>query len=757
MKILKSWLEDYVRIAQSDDELSDLLSYSGTLVDNIQSRFDNNIIVAEIRRIVKHPGADKLRIATVFDGTADLQIVCGASNIAVGQKVPLAKIGAVLPEIEIKEVEIRGVKSSGMLCSKSELGIDQNDQAGIFILPNNYHVGRPLNYYLPVETVFDLEITPNRGDCLSHIGIAREIAAVTNQKINIKKFSPIPITGSPHSLISVDILDQSLCPRYYAINIENITVKDSPQWLQDRLLSLGQKPVSNIVDITNYIMLDLGQPLHAFDTSKISGRQIIIRPAQNNETITTLSDEHYSLIDKNLVITDSDKPIAIAGIIGANNSHVENKTTNITLEAAEFNPVCIRKTSKSLNLSTEAGYRFERGIDPLSVEMAIDKAAGLITEICGGKITGKFVNIARKYENPRVGISYDKINKLLGTNLSPDDINKLLLSLGFSLKKQLCQAPSWRHDISCWQDLAEEVARLYDINKIAKTTLPKSKPPKRSMYYYEEFIKDFLIADGFTETINYPFLSQFDVDNLIAHNFPSTNLIEITNPLQDENKYMRHSLIPGLLKNISKNPTFDPVTIFEIGHVFSTSSEKTNLGICAAGKNAPQIIDQLINKLADQFRLTKKDFHFLNLPIGKTFGYKIKKSATYLLELPLQKIIDKLKITKTDINFINPPSQHIYRPLSKYPPATRDLAFLVNKKIATDKIADEIYNISSTILFVELFDEFIADKFGHDQKNVAFHIYMQNPTATMNDEKVNIIITNIINKITNQFDAILRS
>ncbi|MCX6808717.1 MAG: phenylalanine--tRNA ligase subunit beta [Candidatus Berkelbacteria bacterium] len=378
MKIIKSWLQDYIDLDLENEKLADLLSLSGTAVDSFGEVLDSKVVVAEIREVKKHPNADKLQIATVWNGEEELQIVCGAPNIAPCQKVPLAQIGSVLGEgFVIKKAEIRGIESSGMLCAADELGLG-SDHSGIMILDSKWEIGQPLNKYIKSDAVFDIEITPNRGDLLSHIGVARELKALLKKELKKSNYE-LKINKEAKE-IEISVVDSSLCPQYYGLKISGVKPAESPKWLKDRLTSSGFRPINNIVDVTNYILLDLGQPLHAFDATKLKGG-INIRPAHFGEGIVTLDGNLRALDEGMIVIADREEAIAIAGVMGGSNSEVDDKTSEIIIEAAEFERRSIRKTAKNLNLSSDASYRFERGIDSGNIENALKKAATLILEV----------------------------------------------------------------------------------------------------------------------------------------------------------------------------------------------------------------------------------------------------------------------------------------------------------------------------------------------------------------------------------------
>ena len=651
MKILKSWLKDYIEFDLSDNEIDDKLTFSGTLVDSYVSGLDQNVIIAKIIDIKKHPNADRLKLVTITDGQKKYDIVCGADNIKVDQIVPFAKLGTKLGDFEIKKISIRGVESSGMLCSEKELGISENHE-GIMILNSDYQLGKPLADYLDNDTVFDLEITPNRGDCLSHLGIARELSAVLHKKYRREPITLNSGAETASSKISVSISDKTLCPKYYARYIKNVNIGPSPKWLQDRLLKLGLKPINNVVDITNYIMLDLGQPLHAFDANKIEGNSIQVRRAKPGEEILTLDNESRKLSKNVLVIADSKKPIAIAGVMGGGNSEISETTKDIILEAAIFDRKNIRKTSKDLGIVTEASYRFERGIDFAGVEYAINKAAKMISELASGAVLSGIVKDEELDKEVLIPIEYEKINDLIGTDISPQETNSILKWLGFEITDSCAKVPSWRQDLQIWQDLAEEVARIYGFSNIEFKPIPKIDPPKKSEFYYKEYLKDLLVDQGFTEVFNYSFLSELD-SKVIGLN--TSELLEVINPIQQDIKYLRNSLIPGLLKSIAKNPTFDPILVFEIGNVFNKNEEKITLSIATSGKNARSYIEKAVEIIRNNFKFSADQLAINELTREELTRFKIKKPISYTVEVELNDI-KKLAKFKEDIQLNSLPS-----------------------------------------------------------------------------------------------------
>lgn len=748
IKISKNWLEEYVKINDSDEKLVEDLSISGTLVENFHNSL-SGVVVAKIEKIQKHPNADKLFLVDVYVRKTKRTIVCGANNIKVGQIVPLALPGAIISGTEIKETEIRGIKSSGMLCSAFELGIG-DDRNGIMILDESYKIGELLSNHIHTDTIFDLEITPNRGDCLSHLGVAREIAVLKNSNIFRKPIELKMISKKISESLSLQVEANDLCSTYLARVVEGVKITESPRWLRDRLVSCGITPLNNIVDITNYIMLDLGQPMHAFDLDKIEDNKIIVRRTDNNESITSFDGTNIDLEKDDLIIADGKKPIAVAGIIGGIDSGISDNTTSIVLEAASFSAKSIRATSKRLGIKTDASMRFERGVDPNIALYAIDKAAKMISEICGGKILSGVLKHKNNSEEIKIKLESQKINDLLGTTISEKDMIEILKRLGFRYQKDFIIVPSWRPDVTIWQDISEEIIRIYGLNNLLPAPIKATKITSNSEYVCKEFIKDILVSSGFSECFNYSFISEKESE---LFGISKKNLVEVENPLAPENRYMRNSLMPGLLKNVAKNSSFDRVFLFEIGKVFNKLNEHFSLGVIASGKGARDAINDLVSNYQ---RIINQEIEVLELSKEYLLKYKIKKTSVCFFEINLTEISKKFKnINKLKLSDIE--SRTNYRDVSKYPSIVRDLAFILAKNIDSKKVEEAIKNGSNYVIISELFDEFMSDKLGKNKKNLAYHIHLQAEDRTLKDAEANIEISTIIKTVEKQFSAKLRN
>ncbi len=752
------------------------------------------VVVAEILKIKPHPQADKLQIVIVDTGRGEREIVCGASNIKVGQKVPLALPGARLPAgadsparagrpngVEIKPEVIRGVKSNGMLCAEDELGLGSG-HGGILILPGSLKVGENLAKALGLdEIVLEIEnkSLTHRPDLFSHLGFAKEISAVMDLKVPVRPFFASKWTAGKKnqrsknlkSGLKIKIKDKKFCPRYMAAVMDGITVKPSPQWLQNRLRNLGIKPVNNVVDITNYVLLEIGQPLHAFDFGKVSNAQVIIRKAKKGEKLLALDEREYKLTNNDLVIADKKKPIALAGIIGGEHSGIGPKTRKIIIESANFEPIGLRRTSWRLGLRTEAVLRFEKGLPLVFAEWGLSRAIELMQELAGGKLISGVSDIksvaAQKGIRQRKKIVFNltKASKLIGGGIKSDAVKKILENIGCVPKPKgrnllTTVVPVYRADLNSFEDLVEEVIRVYGVEKIipkpilAETRL--NSLPKDLVL--EKELKNILTGLGFDEVYNYSLVGQ---DSLVSRR--STGLLEISNPLSPGQRYLRTSLLPGLLKNVQTNKThFSDFKIFEIGKVFCRSAgemkelkkvaglifDSNDKDIYFTVKGVAELIFEKlsINKeeIRHQFHGGAAAMRFLqgNNEVGH---FSSPKSGIGIFEFDFDSLL----------KLMGGGEKKKYRPISVYPLFKRDLAFLFEKSITWQEIVKTVTGVSPLIQKVELFDVFESKELG-DKRNVAFHLIFQSSDKTLKSEEVDKIQKKIIKTLQNKYQAKLR-
>ncbi|MEW6556964.1 MAG: phenylalanine--tRNA ligase subunit beta [Elusimicrobiota bacterium] len=790
MKIPLNWLKEFVDIDVSVEELAHRLTMAGIETQPVKSvSVDNNVIVAKILKIDKHPNADKLTVCNVTDGINNYNIVCGAKNIKIGDIVPLAKVGAKLPEVEIKKAVIRGVASDGMLCSANELKVGE-DASGILILPENIQLGITFNEYLNNISAIETEITINRGDCLSVFGIARESSAIFNKQLK-KEIKICNII--PKEIFPVVVENISDCPRYTGIIIKNVKMNHSPQWIIDRLKTCGLRSVNNVVDITNYILLEYGQPLHAFDLDKIVNK-IIVRNAIKGEKILALDNKEYLLDAEMLVIADEKAPVAIAGVIGGESTSVTENTKNIFLESACFDPISIRKTSKKLALSTDSSVRFIREIDIRNVLNISMLAAEMIQKTAGGKIADNVVDI---YPNSRketkIELDTKKVNKVLGAEISTDEIKKILSRLGFtfyllpSTFYLSVTVPSYRNDIKYEIDLVEEIARIYGYDKIKTdntikftTGITESLSEKLGTK-----IRNIFTSAGFYENISYNFVSRSELEKFGFNN----SIWEISNPVSSEESFLTPSLIPQIVRNTVRNLNTGKkdIKIFEIGKCFQ-EQEKLFLTVGITGN----IINWWQQKsVSVDFYFVKglvetllKEVGIKNWTIEKVKGgggwrgttskiFHHSKSAEILVSdtsvghfgllhsgiLEFYDIKDELYIIEIDLetltSYINFDKNYFQIP--KFPSVERDISIEVSQKFHSTEIQNTIKRTADTTLAkIDVIDFYTGKQIQDGYKSLTFRLTFRHPDRTLKDEEVNKMIQKIISELTKVFNAKIR-
>lgn len=795
MKIPIEWLKEYIEIKANPQELSERLTISGTEIEGLSHKSFERVIVGEIINIKKHPQVDDLQVADVDIDSKVITVVCGAKNIEKGQKVPVALPGAKLGEQEITKRKIYGVVSEGMLCSEANLSLSDN-HSGIMILDPRVKIGTNLTSILNVpDLILEAELTPNRGDLLSILGIARELKALYNlslkePEINFSEDSFL----KTKDFLQVEVKDFILCPRYIAKIIEVPEINESPLWLQNRLASCGIRPINAVVDITNYVMLEMGQPLHAFDGEKIIGKKIIVRRAKNNEVIETLDGIKRILNKENLVIADKRKPIALAGVMGGINSEVDLKSKIIVLEAANFDKTNIRRTGNKYALRTEAVLRFEKGLPFELPEVALKRACYLLQKICQAKIYQGTIDLYQKRSTTKIiKINYPKIKEFLGVEIKPRKIEEILTSLGFKLIKKekdfySFQTPWWRTDISIWQDLTEEIARIYGYNKIP-SNINHSPILNFNNNYSIRWInqlKNTLTSLGFYEIYSYSLIGQ-DLYKKINCQLQERQFIKIKNPLSSDQEYLRPSLIPNLLEIVSKNSTnYESFKIYEVSKVYSKNDnkfleERLISGILSEQKGKIFYLTKGIVKLLLQslglFYNSSLNLKFLP-PKKKNFypEYIFERSKVvqilinneevgFLGEIKPQ-VLDSFDIRKIkiggfilnlDIVLKYASNCRYYKPISKFPPSKFDLAIIVDREIYESEIRKLIVDITGKLLFsIKLFDLYTGKQIPSDKKSLAYRITLQSPDHTLNETEVEKVRNKIINQLEKKFKAKIR-
>ena len=791
------WLKEYVELEENSKTLADNLTLSGSHVESIISldRGIKNVVIGKVLELYKHENADKLFITNIDIGDEVIQIVTGAGNVKVGDYLPVALIGAQLPNgLIIEKTDFRGVMSYGMLCSLKELGFSDNvipreQRDGIFILKEEYPLGTDINKALGLyDDIIEFEITPNRPDCLSIIGMARETAATFNTKLQYPEIEVKNQVDNIDNYLDGIKIDKELCNRYYTKVIKDVKIKESPLWLQTRLMEAGMRPINNIVDITNYVMLEFGQPLHAFDLDKLNSKTILVRRAEEGEKIKTIDDVERQLKPSNLVIADENMPIAIAGVMGGFYTEVDETTTTVLLESANFNSKSVRLTAKELNLRTEASSRFEKGIDPNLCEIAANRVCQLVEETGAGTIVKGNIDI---YENLRkekeIILRGEYVNRLLGIKLEPsemaDYLNRLELKTDLKDDKINVLVPSFRLDLEEEVDLIEEIGRLYGFHNIEPKPLVGvlTKGGKS----YESIIEDkanaILQGLGLNQVMTYSFISPKVYDKLnLEEDNELRNYIKILNPLGEDYSVMRTTLIPNMLSLLSRNYNHgvEECFFYEIGNIFIPKElpvkelpiEKKILSIGMYGDvdfySIKEVVENLFKKLGigNIDFLAKEDnaiFHphrtgeilYENKVIGIIGevhmdimeNFQIEKKS-YIGEIDFNKVV---KITNLEKS---------YKPLPKYPSITRDIALVVNKDIMIGQLEKIIWeNGQGLIEDVSLFDIYEGNQIGKGKKSVAFGIRYRSHNRTLKDEEINKIQDNIIKELEKSLNAQIRS
>lgn len=797
-----NWLRDFIPQEISVQDLADRLTMSGIEVEEIirsGSEWDN-VVVGEILEITRHPNAEKLQLAKVTTGEKILPIVCGAPNIEAGQHIALAVEGAQLPGgMAIKKSKIRGEISEGMICSEPELGLGE-DHSGIMVLPPDAAIGMPLAHYLKLaDTVLNLGITPNRADCLSVVGLAREIAAIFDIPLQLPQYRFEETDDGIETRAAVEIADADLCPRYTARLVTGLTVKPSPVWLQRRLVNCGIRAINNLVDITNYILLEWGQPLHAFDYSFIQDGKIIVRRAARGEKFTTLDAIERNLPDNALMICDGRRPVAIAGIMGGENSGILPTTDTVLIESAYFTPHSIARTSRALNLKTEASLRFEKGIDINGVLPSLHRAAQLMAELGGGKIAKGFVDAYPvKLAAPQpVRLSVKKTNAVTGLTLSQHDVASVLERLQMTTQSPdadtlLATAPSFRYDLNEPIDLIEEVARLtgYDHIPVTYPRAALSGNAENQSLKLAGIIRDLLVARGFFEVINYSFCAPEHIAGLrLAGDDARSAPLPILNPLASSQSVMRTSIVPSLLLNLRENLNnkSSAIKLFELSRIFMPRGadqqphEPRRLAGLMAGLQQGEgwnlqnaMVDFYDIKAAVESLLLRLHIHdtrfsqdgrepylhphkMLSVNAGgRCIGslgevhpdvlehFDIKAPA-YVFELDIDVLA---KLWNDAVSF---------SPFSRQPAILRDIALIVDDTVPAEKFFSAVANFKNKLITdMTIFDSFRGGTIQPGKKSLAFRLKFQSNDRTLTDAEVNKIHDRLVAYLAQETGAELR-
>lgn len=804
MKASLKWLGDYVDITLTPREIGEKLTMAGLEVTGIETIGDtwDRVVIGEVIDVMPHPNADRLTLVAVDTGTEQVTVVCGAPNVRVGQRVPFARVGARLKDghtaefVSLRPAKIRGVVSEGMVCSEKELGISDNHEE-ILVLPANAPVGAALVSYLG-DAVLDIDVTPNRADCLSLIGVAREIAALTGKPLRLPHIQYDDSEEPIDSYVSVDIVEPELCPRYCAALILGVQVASSPMWLQRHLSSYGMRPVNNVVDVTNYVMLEYGQPLHAFDYHRIKGRQVIVRRASKDETVTTLDGTQRHLGSDLLVIADKQEPIAIAGIMGCAHSEVTEITRAVLIESANFSQVAIRRGYAELQLQSEASIRFDKGLNRELPLPPLRRATQLLLEIAGGGAARGLIDAYPGKADPGpIAFDVEEVKRLTGLDVGSSEMTNVLGSLGFechgtgSGSQISVVVPYWRNDIKCAADLVEEIVRIIGYERIPIARLSSPLPQQRSQSSpvvrrgsLIKQLRDVLTSIGFQEILTYSLVSLAKLEKLSPSRELDVNPLRVANPMTREQEYLRTSLRPGLLATLARNQRSEAggIRLFEIGKIFLPQGEhlpEEREMLCALFNgprdelswlsdrepmdffDAKGLVESLLSRWALRARFRVADDRSVLAGRGADIVIEDDKigivgelqpkvaqafelsGRTYLVELDLEKLLARITGTAK------------YRPIPRFPAVTRDIALEVDENVTYEGV-DSILRSSPLVTQVTLFDLYRGGQIREGRKSFAIRIVYQSDSRTLTDEEVDGIQRQTLDRLHRELGAALR-
>ena len=792
MKVSLKWLQEYVPVSLEPEELAHKLTMAGIEVGDVEEVGEDweGVCVGRVREVNKHPNADRLTLCTVDLPDETFEVICGAPNVAAGQNIAFARVGAELYDghsgkpVKLKAAKIRGVVSNGMICSEKELGMSEEHE-GILVLPEDAPPGMPLLAYLG-DSILELELTPNRPDCLSMLGVAQEVAALTGEQVTPPDVSYVEGERAAGDMATVEIGDPDLCSRYTASIVSGLKIGPSPEWMQERLKACGMRPINNVVDITNYVMMEYGQPLHAFDYDKVKDHRIIVRRARAGERLTTLDSEDRPLDPEMLVITDPDGPIGLAGVMGGANTEVTEDTKTLLLESANFNNVNIRHTSTRLRLRSEASLRFDKGLSPELPPKGLRRATQLLAELAGGTVAKSIIDVyPGTCSQTPLRITGSRIKQVLGISMGMDKVRGVLESLGFECEGSgegalKVSAPYWRTDISIEDDLVEEVARISGYDDIPTTPLsgriPLNEPDEAREL--RERVKDILAGCGMQEVVNYSLSDLKALEQAGLAHLAEVDPLKVTNPLRVEQEYLRLSLRPGLLANVGHNRKYHhgPLLMFETGKVYvprngDLPEEEEVLASVITGDpedpmdgflRAKGALEMLLGRLGVEARFERGEGEGLHpgrvvevlarddrlAVLGEVHprvleAFDIEGASVHVLEVDMAKLRSHL------------PSSKRYKPVSRYPGALRDLALIVDADTPSTAV-QEVIERFPLVTSVELFDVYSGDQVGVGKKSLAFRVLYQSPSRTLSEHEVAMVQTQLLDKLGRETGAVLR-
>lgn len=810
MQVSIKWLKDYIDFTETPEQLADKLTMAGIPVENVVDPGEGleKVVTGRIEKLEPHQNSDHLQICTMNVGLAEnIIIVTGAQNVAEGQVVPVAMVGAHLPNgMKISKGKLRGVASNGMLCSAQELKLDleklpEEQKTGIFILPSDTPVGIPAKDVLGLnDVVLEFELTANRADCFSVFGLVREIAAITGNKPH---FPEIKVNEDDNTklndIFSVEIADPDLCSRFSTRMLKNVKIGPSPEWMQQRLEGAGIRSINNVVDVTNFVMIELGHPMHAYDYDKITGKKLIARRAIEGEELHTLDDTSRKAKGEMLVIADSEKAAGLAGIMGGFETEITDTTTTVVLESADFYGPCIRRTARACGLSSEASGRFERGVDSETTIKALDRAAQLLQEMGACTVCEGIVDV---YPNPKqanyVTFTPEQINNHLGTNIAKDVMLNIITSVGFDVTKDendeiTVKVPSWRNDVTCMADISEEIARLHGFDKI-KSTLPNGVSMQGTQSAKQTFIdkvKASLSSQGLYETISFALTNEETFNKLnIPQDSPLRKAVPIMNPLSDEYPLVRTTLLSSIFDNLARNLARknDDVALFEVGSVFFPKAlpvtelpdEVIKIAGAITGRRNAQGWNQandmvdfydakgIIKELLANLRVTRYTVeagtHYAMHP-GKTALFKKGRDVIATVGEVHPAVLSAYGITKPVYIFELDATTVMkymakdlkYKALPKYPATSRDLAMLVDVDVNAADIEKAMTKAAGQNLTqITLFDVYTGKQVEEGKKSLAFSLTFQSNDKTLTDAEIDPAIEKIVAKLQKDFNANLR-
>jgi len=815
MKISYNWLKDYINIDLDYNQVAQYLTSIGLEVENIE-HFESikgglaGIVIGEVKTCAKHPDADKLNVTKVDVGSENLlDIVCGAPNVAAGQKVVVATVGAVMYNSDepwtIKKSKIRGATSEGMICAEDELGMGTSHD-GIMVLPQDVKVGTPAKEYFEIyeDVVFEIGLTPNRIDAASHFGVARDLYAYlkTNTNINVElklpDISKFKIDNTDNK-IDVIVENSQACPRYAGVTVSNLEIKDSPKWLQNRLRAIGLKPISNVVDITNYVLHEIGHPLHAFDSEKVTGKKIIVKTLAQDTKFVTLDENERTLSSEDLMICNTERGMCIGGVFGGLDSGVSANTKNIFIECAYFNPVYVRKTAKRHGLSTDSSFRFERGVDHENTIWTLKRTAQLVKEIAGGQISSEIVDIyPNKISANKLELSINQVDRLIGKKIGYEKIKQIIEALEIKILEEndgkfLLEIPTYRVDVTREADVIEDILRIYGYNNVE---IPESVNSSLSYAPEIDFEKlrnktsDFLSANGFCEAMSNSLTKASYFTEL--QSFKDENTVKILNPLSQDLNAMRQSLLFVGLEAIERNIRYksSDIKLYEFGNCyFYHESEKEFKQKYFEKQHLAVFVSDLKQEVNWKTTETKSDFYYLKSyteNVLKNLGFNIDDfetedfsndifnfGITYKLNNKLFVTVGSVKkslLKKMDIEqevfyadfeweFIlkNLPAGKKYRPLAKFPEVKRDLALLLDDSITFKQIKELAYKTERNYLKkVNIFDVYKGEKLGEGKKSYAISFILLDEDKTFTDKQIEKIMQRFIDVYKKELNAVIR-